>query len=162
MLDKLKRVAADGKGKDPAAVLREMGKMLGGQSRGGPSNRSSAYLKNLRSLVGNVKQGGGTGGGRAASKAGQPPQPAFTPPTPEGTVVRLDAGQLPAVKDVAGTSPTAGGVPGPGGRVLPGQVSDPNARKEVEQHYKDETARYLSHERVPAEYRDLIKDYFSY
>lgn len=155
LLDRLRQVAADGKGKDPAAVLKEMGQILGGGS--GRPKASAAFIRDVRQLARDVKgRQPGAGNGQAPPPSGPPP------PAPEGTVVKLEGGKTPDGATVGADKSFAGGVPAPGGRALPRQVSDPALKRDLQQQYKDETTRYLSRERVPAEYRELIRDYFSY
>jgi hypothetical protein len=173
LLDKLKEIADAGKGKSPSDVLREMGKYAS-QTAVGAGKPSTAFAQRLRQLAGSVRNqtGGaqgsagadpnGPGGGNGSGPSGDQATASTPPPTPEGRVMKLEGAAPPQDGKAEGTDSTAGGVPGPGGRMLPGQARDTNVKRDLQQHYRDETARYLSHERVPAEYRDLIKDYFSY
>ncbi|MBI2945572.1 MAG: hypothetical protein HYY25_15370 [Candidatus Wallbacteria bacterium] len=100
-------------------------------------------------------------GGQGQGAGSQPP--GVAPESPEGTVVKLAGGKQPETKPgEAGTSSSpTGGVPVPPKRALPRQIDDPARKRELEQHYKEETSRYLNRERVPAEYRELIQEYFS-
>ncbi len=171
LLDKLQKVASGGKGKSPAEVLRDMGKLAGEHSGGRRGTGTRSFRDKVKNLVASVKKGtaGASRGPSGNENSGKSQRglrgnaasnPIQTAPPVEGQVVQLDRGQVREGKQ-AGTGSIAAGLPAPGAPLLPAQIDEPSRKAELEQHYKEETARYLSRERVPSEYRELIRDYFS-